>query len=159
MVASPGVSKSHKPTAPEVAKRYGEQPSSLRTAGRKPVIARRVWLLGTDAGRTAAAVAALEQAGHEVRTGETTAELAPVVKDYRPDLIVIDVQDQPERGRHVAVQLRADRATRQLPIVLVGPRQRDADPEKADRVVSGPTRRYLRPLDHPSVLAALVVEL
>jgi CheY-like chemotaxis protein len=94
-----------------------------------------------------------------VKLGETTAELAPVVKDLRPDLIVIDLQDQPERGRHVAVQLRADRATRQLPIVLVGPRPKDAEAEKADRQVTGPTRRYLRPLDHPSVLSALVVEL
>lgn len=154
------MAKAQKTTSTEDAAKLGSQPSSVRAPLSKPIIARRVWVLGTDAGRIAAAAAALQAAGHEVRTGETTAELAPALKEFRPDLIVIDLQDQPERGRHVAVQLRADRTTRQLPIVLAGARPpKESDGDKADRQVTGPTRRYMRSLDHPTVLRALVVEL
>ena len=54
-------------------------------------------------------------------------------------------------------KLRADRATRQLPIILVGLHGEEA--QKADRAVPGPTRRYVHSLDTPSVLNSLVVEL
>ena len=84
-------------------------------------------------------------------------ELAPSLRDYKPDMIVIDMQDAPDRGRHLAIQLRADRATRQLPIVLVGIKGEEG--HKAERAVQGPTRRYVHPLDTPSVLHALICEL
>jgi hypothetical protein len=54
--------------------------------------------------------------------------------------VVIDMADQADRGKHVAVQLRADRGTRQLPIVLVG--VASADGPKLDRAV--PDRRATR---------------
>lgn len=154
------MAKAQKPTPPEEAARLGTQPSSVRAPLGKPLISRRVWVLGTDPGRIAAAQAALTAAGHQVQTADTMTEIPPALKEFRPDLIVIDLQDQPERGRHIALQLRADRATRQLPIVLAGARPpKDADADKADRTVTGPTRRYMRSLDHPTVLRALVVEL
>jgi CheY-like chemotaxis protein len=124
---------------------------------RQPLIPRKIWLLGTNQARIAAATAVLEQAGHQVRTAETGSELAPALREFRPDLIVIDIQEQPDRGKHVATQLRADRATRQLPIVLVG----GSGPEAAavEKHVTGPTRRYKLPLDAPSVLNAILCEL
>lgn len=130
--------------------------SSVRTP-RRPLIARKVWILGSNAQRIGAAVAALEAAGHQVRTAETGGELAPALREFRPDLIVIDMQEQPERGRHVAIQLRADRATRQLPIILVG--ASSDDPGQSDKQVTGPTRRYRLPMDAPSVLNSIVCEL
>jgi CheY-like chemotaxis protein len=130
--------------------------SSVRTP-RKPLITRRVWILATDPERVARAVAAIEAAGHEVRTAETGAELQPALREFRPDLFVIDMQDHPERGRHVAIQLRADRATRQLPIILVC--ARDAILAGTDKSITGPTRRYAGALDAPSVLNAVVTEL
>ncbi|MDJ0521700.1 MAG: hypothetical protein QNJ90_06450 [Planctomycetota bacterium] len=132
------------------------QPSSIRTP-REPTLPRKVWILGTAKDRVAAAVRALEGAGHAVRTAESGAELAPVLREFRPDLIVIDMQDEPDRARHVATQLRADRATRQLPIVLVG--ARGIDVKKGDKPITGPTRRYTLPMDAPSVLNAIVTEL
>ena len=104
-----------------------------------------------------AASDALTKAGHEAKAGEAGVELAPSLRDYRPDLIVIDMQDAPDRGRHLGIQLRADRATRQLPIVLVGIKGEEG--HKAERAIQGPTRRYALGLTAPSVLNALIAEL
>ena len=60
-------------------------------------------------------------------------------------------------GKHVAVQLRADRGTRQLPIVLVG--VASSDGPKFDRAVPGPTRRYAGGLDQATVLEAIAKDL
>ncbi|MFM8980646.1 MAG: hypothetical protein ACKOSS_09330 [Planctomycetia bacterium] len=130
--------------------------SSVRAA-KAPPIKRRVWIFGPNPARIQALVDALEKAGHEGKPGESGGELAPALRDYRPDLIVIDMQDAADRGRHLATQLRADRATRQLPIVLVGIKGEEGN--KAERACQGPTRRYALSLDTPSVLGALVCEL
>jgi PleD family two-component response regulator len=130
--------------------------SSVRTP-RDPLLPRKVWILGAPENRLKAVKDALEAAGHQVRSAETGAELASTLRDFRPEIIVIDMQDDPDRGRHVATQLRADRATRQLPIILAG--ARDVDMKQSDKPITGPTRRYVLPLDAPSVLNAIVTEL
>ena len=122
-----------------------------------PVMARRVWILGFDKGRIQTAVKAIEAAGHRVRHCEPGGELGTTIRDFRPDVVVIDMQEQPERGRHAAVQLRADRATRQLPIVLVA--VKGDERAKSDKAITGPTRRYTHGLDAPSVLNSIVVDL
>lgn len=123
----------------------------------EPVIQRKIWVLGSSAKRAAPVVEAIEEAGHLVRVGEPGSELAPSLREFRPDLIIIDMQEQPERGRHVGGQLRADRATRQVPIILVGLGTGE-EAEKFEKAVTGPTRRYPLPLDAPSVVAAIVAE-
>jgi CheY-like chemotaxis protein len=120
-------------------------------------MARRLWILGFDAARIQRAVSVIERVGHRVRYCEPGGELGNTIRDFRPDVIVIDMAEQPERGRHAAVQLRADRATRQLPIVLVGVSADEAS--KSDKTVTGPTRRYMQPLDAASVMNALLVDL
>ncbi|MDA1195277.1 MAG: hypothetical protein O2894_08835 [Planctomycetota bacterium] len=143
-------------TAPANENSKPFQASSIRTP-RSPILPRKVWLLGSQSKRMDAAAKALRAAGHELRSAVTGAELAPTLRDFRPDLIIIDMQEHSDRGRHVAVQLRADRATRQLPIILVG--MRDAGPNTSDKSITGPTRRYALPLDAPSVLNAIITEL
>lgn len=133
-------------------------PTSSVRVTRKPIVPRRVWILGSIPKRSAPAQEALEAAGHDARVAEQGSELAPAMREFRPDLIVIDMQEQPDRGRHVAGQLRADRSTRQLPIILVGMGNGE-EAMKADKTVTGPTRRYVLPLDAPSVVAAIIAEL
>lgn len=130
--------------------------SSVRVATKPPIV-RRVWIFGPDPKRVEVAIQALAKAGHEGKAGETGVELAPTMRDFRPDMIVIDMQDAPDRGKHLAIQLRADRATRQLPIVLVGIKGEEG--HRAERAVQGPTRRYANSLDSLSVLNALICEL
>ena len=134
------------------------QPVSTVRKTKDPLIARKLWIIASDKDRIAVAAQALTAAGHELRTAETSSELAPSLREFRPDLIVIDMQENPDRGRHVASQLRADRSTRQLPIVLVGLNTPD-EIERTDNHVTGPTRRYALPLDAPSVLNAILAEL
>jgi CheY-like chemotaxis protein len=133
-------------------------PTSSVRIKRDPIVSRRVWILGSTPKRSGPAEAALQDAGHDVRVAEQGSELAPALREFRPDLIVIDMQEHPDRGRHVAGQLRADRSTRQLPIILVGMGNGE-EAMKADKTVTGPTRRYVLPLDAPSVVAAIVAEL
>jgi CheY-like chemotaxis protein len=130
--------------------------SSVRVPSAPPV-RRRIWILVSDPARAQVALEVLQNAGHEARTGEPGVDLAPALKEYRPDVIVIDMQDQPDRNRHAAVQLRQDRTTRQLPIILVGLRGEEG--AKTERAVQGPTRRYAHSLDEPSVLNSLVCDL
>lgn len=130
--------------------------STLRTP-RAPLIARKVWVLGANESSIKVLVAALEAAGHQVRTAETSGELTPALREFRPDLIVIDMQEHPDRGRHLALQLRADRATRQLPIILVGVTGKEGS--ASDKGVTGPTRRYRLTMTAPSVLNAILAEL
>jgi len=130
--------------------------SSMRTP-RVPLIDRRVWVLGSPTDRLDVLVKALEGAGHAVRTAVTGAELAPTLREFRPHLIVIDMQEDPERGRHIAAQLRADRATRQVPIVLVG--AKGVNLKSTEKPITGPSRRYTRPMDAPTVISAILTEL
>jgi CheY-like chemotaxis protein len=122
-----------------------------------PAVPRKIWLLGTRPEKMQTAVAAIHGAGHEAKVGEPGGELGPTLKDFKPDVIVIDMADAPDRGRHFAVQLRADRATRQLPIILVGVNGEEA--HKSDRQVTGPTRRYVNHIDTASVLNSLICDL
>src|SRR5262245_37246415 len=122
-----------------------------------PVVTRKVWILGCDASRLGSAVTFLQKAGHDARGAEPGADVGAALRTERPDLVVIDLGCEADRGRHVAVQLRADRATRQLPIVLVGVSSQDGP--KVDRAVPGPTRRYAGSLDSNSVLEAIAKDL
>ena len=130
--------------------------SSVR-ARKAPPMPRRVWILGFHKERIQKAVDAIESAGHRVRSCEPGGDLGTTIRDFRPDVVVIDMQDHPERGRHAATQLRADRATRQLPIILVS--VTGDERTKSDKTVTGPTRRYTLGLEAPSVLNAIVVDL
>ena len=130
--------------------------SSVRE-NQTPIMARRGWILGFDKDRIQRAVQVIEAAGHRVRHCEPGGELGTTIRDFRPDVVVIDMAEQPERGRHAGVQLRADRATRQLPIILVSVNGEERS--KSDKAITGPTRRYTQPLDAPSVLNSLIVDL
>jgi CheY-like chemotaxis protein len=135
----------------------GHLGSSVRVNGVPPPLPRKVWLLGLHPERLQIAAEAIHSVGHEARVGEPGGEVAPALKDYKPDVIVIDMAEAPDRGRHFATQLRADRATRQLPIILVGVTPDEAP--KSDRTVTGPTRRYANDLHAPSVLNSIVCDL
>ncbi len=141
-----------------MSKQSDPSPTSSVRGQRDPLIPRKVWILGSNEQRVATAMKAIADAGHNVRTGAPGSDLAPALREFRPDIIVIDMQDDPDKSRHVVGQLRADRSTRQLPIILVGAGNGE-DAIKTDAAVTGPTRRYVLPLDAPSVLGAVIAEL
>jgi CheY-like chemotaxis protein len=132
-------------------------PRVARYAPTSAVTPRKVWILGCDSSRVGTAVSYLMKKGHDARGGEPGGDVGAALRTERPDLVVIDMETDGDRGRHVAVQLRADRGTRQLPIVLVG--VRSSDGPKVDRAVPGPTRRYAGTLVQPTVLEAIYKDL
>ncbi len=107
----------------------------VRHAPEIPAVTRRVWILGCDRPRIDAAVGFLQKAGHDARGAEPGADVGATLRTVRPDLVVIDLASDGDRGKHVAVQLRADRATRQLPIVLVGVIRRRRLPSQLRRAM------------------------
>src|SRR5262245_38530344 len=121
------------------------------------VVARKVWILGCHAGRIAAATEFLTKRGHTAKGAEPTGDGGTTLRLDRPAVVVIDLESEGDRGRHLAVQLRADRGTRHLPIVMVG--VASSDGPKVDRAVPGPTRRYAGSLDSASVLEAISKDL
>src|SRR5262245_14542637 len=121
------------------------------------IVSRKVWILGCHAGRIAAATDFLTKRGHTAKGAEPTGDVGATLRVDRPDIVVIDMESEGDRGKHLAVQLRADRGTRQLPIVMVG--VASSDGPKVDRAVPGPTRRYAGSLDSASVLEAISKDL
>jgi CheY-like chemotaxis protein len=150
--------RKHPPTKRPAARPSGKGiPRVARYTPTSVVVPRKVWILGCDSGRVGNAVTYLMKKGHVARGGEPGGDVGAALRTERPDLVVIDLETEGDRGRHVAVQLRADRGTRQLPIVLVGVRSNEGP--KVDRAVPGPTRRYAGTLNQPTVLEAIYKDL
>lgn len=150
--------------APKSRKKPSAEPAPVQAPARvarfgssRAVVSRKVWVLGCDMTRVASAVQYLIKAGHDAKGGEPGGDVSTALRTERPELVVIDMASEPDRGRHLAVQLRADRGTRQLPIVMVA--VSSSDGPKVDRAVPGPTRRYAGGLDSATVLEAIVKDL
>lgn len=143
-----------KPSPASAAPRIDRVAKYPRTVA---VVARKVWILGCDPKRIQVAVDFLAGRGHTVRGAEPGGDVGASLRADRPDLVVIDMESDGDRGRHLAVQLRADRGTRQLPIVVVGVSSTDGP--KVDRAVPGPTRRYAGSLTSETVLEAIAKDL
>jgi CheY-like chemotaxis protein len=147
---------SRKRPAPAVPKSPGADLDIDRVAKyprTSAIVPRKVWILGCDTDRIAAAIEFLTKRGHTARGAEPAGDVGATLRADRPDIVVIDLESDADRGRHLAVQLRADRGTRQLPIVMVG--VASSEGSKVDRAVPGPTRRYAGSLDSASVLEAI----
>jgi two-component system, OmpR family, response regulator MtrA len=71
--------------------------------------------------------AVLERAGNEViSVGDGAQALASVI-ERKPDLAVLDISMPEIDGLEVLRRLRADSATRELPVVLLSARAQEAD--------------------------------
>jgi two-component system cell cycle response regulator len=83
--------------------------------------------------------------GHEVRVGGSAAETLQLVRDARPDLLILSSTFDSE-GVEVCRRLKADDAGRQTPVIFLAPRQSvdrriDAREAGADDVLSEPVER------------------
>jgi CheY-like chemotaxis protein len=79
-------------------------------------------------------VAAFDEAGHQVENAEPKDSAVTHAKTSQPDVMCVDLGDQPAFGREVARVLAKTKATRDIPMVLYGvdaetePRARTAAP-------------------------------
>lgn len=82
--------------------------------------------------------------------GRRALELA---RDHRPDLILLDLHLPDIAGRDVLAALRADRGTRDIPVVILSA---DATPHQIDQLRAEGARHYLtKPLDVQLLLTVL----
>ncbi len=89
----------------------------------------RIRLIHWNAAEAQEKISRLQGAGYEVDFEPFTPDLLrQLVKDL-PAAVVIDLSRLPSQGRDVAVRLRIQKPTRQVPILFVG-----GDPEKTERI-------------------------
>lgn len=71
----------------------------------------------------------LEQAGYEVRQAEDGLQGLEAVREWAPDLVVLDVMMPGLSGIDVTRELRADPATAATPVILLTAKAQEADVE------------------------------
>jgi len=90
----------------------------------------RIRLVHSKATEAGSLLDTLRSAGYAVDYDETISSATfPAIRKSPPDAFVIDLSRMPSHGREVAVFLRGQKATRNLPIVFVG-----GEPEKVEAI-------------------------
>lgn len=73
----------------------------------------------------------LSKEGYDVRTATDGPEVIPLVESVRPKLILMDIHLPTLDGLEVTRQLKADEATRRIPVLAVTAYAMKGDDEKA----------------------------
>ena len=95
----------------------------------------------------------LERAGYEVVTARDGAAALAAAQERLPDLAVLDVMIPGLNGYEVTQRLRADDATRDIPVILLTARVQEAD---VNRGFDAGADDYLRKPFSPQELRARV---
>jgi DNA-binding response OmpR family regulator len=95
----------------------------------------------------------LERAGYEVVTARDGAAALAAAQEHLPDLAVLDVMMPGLNGYEVTQRLRADGATRDIPVILLTARVQEAD---VNRGFEAGADDYLRKPFSPQELRARV---
>ena len=95
----------------------------------------------------------LERAGYEVVTARDGTAALAAAQERRPDLAVLDVMMPGLNGYEVTRRLRADGATRDIPVILLTARVQEAD---VNRGFEAGADDYLRKPFSPQELRARV---
>jgi DNA-binding response OmpR family regulator len=95
----------------------------------------------------------LERAGYEVLTARDGADALATAQERQPDLAVLDVMMPGLNGYEVTQRLRADDATRDIPVILLTARVQEAD---VNRGFEAGADDYLRKPFSPQELRARV---
>jgi CheY-like chemotaxis protein len=79
-----------------------------------------------------------------------------LVREYRPDVVLVDLHLPDLDGREVLEQLKADPATADIPVVVLSA---DATPSQVERLrVAGAADYLTKPLDVERLMAVLAGE-
>jgi DNA-binding response OmpR family regulator len=73
----------------------------------------------------------LEEAGYEIRTAADGEETWARVRDWRPDLILLDIMMPKISGFEVCKRLRADRTTEDIAVLMITALDQPSDIERA----------------------------
>lgn len=102
----------------------------------------------------------LEMEGYDVVLAEDGAIAVEKAREHQPDVILLDVMMPNMDGVEACRQLKADDATKDIPVVFLSARARDADVTEGTR--AGATAYITKPfdpIDLLDLLADLVADL
>ena len=95
----------------------------------------------------------LEHAGHRVQRAHTAAEADAMIREVRPDLIVLDWMLPDLAGTALARRLRADARSRDIPIIMLTARAQERD--KVEGLESGADDYVTKPFSPKELLARI----
>lgn len=98
----------------------------------------------------------LELEGYEVRLAGDGVEAVEAAREFRPDLILLDVMMPRMDGWQACATIREDADLAEIPVVFLSARAQDADVEKGEAL--GAAAYLTKPFD-PGDLLDLVAEL
>ncbi len=95
----------------------------------------------------------LSRDGWRVSTHETGNDAAAVIARTAPDIVILDVMLPGRSGYEILDDLRADAATRELPVLMLTAKGQERDRRLAER--AGASRFMTKPFSNSEVLAAM----
>ena len=95
----------------------------------------------------------LEHAGHRVQRAHNAAEADAMIREVRPDLIVLDWMLPDLAGTALARRLRADARSRDIPIIMLTARAQERD--KVEGLESGADDYLTKPFSPKELLARI----
>ena len=95
----------------------------------------------------------LSRDGWRVSTHETGADATEVIARTAPDIVILDVMLPGRSGYEILDDLRADAATRELPVLMLTAKGQERDRRLAER--AGASRFMTKPFSNSEVLAAM----
>lgn len=95
----------------------------------------------------------LEHAGHRVQRAHTAAEADAIVRDVRPDLILLDWMLPDIAGTALARKLRADARSKDIPIIMLTARAQEQD--KVEGLDAGADDYITKPFSPKELLARI----
>ncbi len=95
----------------------------------------------------------LEHAGHRVQRAHTAAEADAMIREVRPDLIVLDWMLPDLAGTALARRLRSDARSKHIPIIMLTARAQERD--KIEGLESGADDYITKPFSPKELLARI----
>ncbi|GFE49855.1 response regulator [Roseobacter cerasinus] len=95
----------------------------------------------------------LSREGWDVDTHSDGASAIDVIRDRKPDLVVLDVMLPGKSGFDILEELRGDDATADLPVLMLTARGQSRDREMAEK--AGVSRFMTKPFSNTEVLTAV----
>lgn len=95
----------------------------------------------------------LEHAGHRVQRAHTAAEADAIVRDVRPDLILLDWMLPDIAGTALARKLRADARSKDIPIIMLTARAQEQD--KVEGLDAGADDYITKPFSPKELMARI----
>jgi chemosensory pili system protein ChpA (sensor histidine kinase/response regulator) len=95
----------------------------------------------------------LERQGYEVRTAKDGVDAMATLQDYRPDIVLLDIEMPRMDGFEVATQMRHSSTLKDIPIIMITSRTGDKHKERAMAI--GVTDYMGKPFQEDKLLGAI----